>query len=128
MADKNRASCACIVHAGFGAERNSHAPRITRIQNLLGQLQKRLPDKRPAGVEHRRRALDVVPVLPLHLLQHALDALAVRDVGRDAHCFSARVIDGVDEGDVVVRVAGEEDDGVGGGELAGDGCASLVIV
>lgn len=67
-------------------------------------------------------------MLPLHLLQHALDALAVRDVGRDAHRFAARVIDGVDEGDVVVRVAGEEDNRVGGGELAGDGGAGLVIV
>ena len=64
-------------------------------------------------------------MLPFHLLQHALDALGVRHVGRDAHCFAAGIIDGVDEGDVVVWVAGEEDDGVVGGELAGDGCAGL---
>lgn len=106
---------------------NSHAAGITRVQNFLRQLQERLPDKRPAGIEHGRRALDIVPVLPLHLLHHTLDAPAVRDVGRNAHCFAARVIDGVDEGDVVVRVAGEEDDRIGGGEFAGDGGAGLAI-
>ena len=64
-------------------------------------------------------------VLPLHHLNHALEAFRVRDVGRDADCLAAGAIDGVDDGDVGVGVAGEEDDGVGGGEFAGDGGASL---
>lgn len=34
-------------------------------------------------------------------------------------------IDGVNDGDVVVWVAGEEDDGVSGGEFAGKSCAGL---
>ena len=35
------------------------------------------------------------------------------------------IVDGVDDGDVVVWVAGEENDGVRGGEFAGKGCAGL---
>ncbi len=118
--------CAPCAHdAGPSAEIHSHAPGITRIHDLLRQLQKRLPHEPPAGVEDGRGALDRVSKLPLDLLNHALYALRVGDVGRDADCFSAGRVDGVDDGDVGVWVAGEEDDGVGGGEFAGDGGAGL---
>ena len=104
---------------------NSHAPGITRIQHLFRQLQEGLSNKCPTGVEDCRRALDVVSVFVLHLLHHAFDALRVRDIRRDPDRFTAGVVDGVDDGDVGVWVAGEESDGVGGGEFAGDGCAGL---
>lgn len=64
----------------------------------------------------------------LHLLEHSLYALGVRDIGADADCFTAGAIDGVDDWGVGVRIAGEESDGVGAGEFASDGCAGLCLV
>ena len=104
---------------------HSHAPGITRVQHLLGQLEERLSDKRPAGIEYRRRALDSVPMLVFHFLHHGFHALGIRDIGRYTHCLTAGLIDGVNDRGVGVWVAGEEDDGVGGGEFAGNGCSGL---
>ena len=104
---------------------HSHAPSITCIHHLLRQLQKRLPNKCPTGIEYRRRALDSVPILLLHFLNHLLHALGIRDIGRYTDCFTAGAIDGVDDGGVGIWVAGEQSDGVGGGEFAGNCCTGL---
>ena len=114
-----------VREEGATGELHSHTPRIARVQHLFRQLQKRLPGKRPAGIKYRRRAPDVVAVRMLHLLNHTLDAPEVGDVSRDADGFAAGGVDGVDDGDVGVWVAGEEGDGVGGGKFAGDGGAGL---
>lgn len=119
--------CACRLQGG-NVWIHSHAPSITRIHHLLRQLHKWLSNKRPASIEDCRCALDIVPVLILHLLHHAFYALGVGDIGRYADCFTAGVVNGVDDGDVGVWVAGEENDGVGGGEFAGDGCAGLWLL
>lgn len=102
-----------------------HAPSITRIHNLLRQLQKRLSNKCPTGIEYRRGALDIVPMFILHFLNHTFHALGVRDIGRYANRFTARLVDSVDDGNVGVWVAREDNDRVCGGEFAGDGCAGL---
>ena len=120
-------SSAYAVHTSGWEEQkiHSHAPSITRVHHLLRQVQKWLPSKRPTNIKYRCRAADIVAVLPFHLLQHALEALGVGNVSRYSHCCTALIVDGVDDGDVVVWIAGEENDGVSGGEFAGKSCAGL---
>lgn len=60
---------------------HSHAPCVTRIHHLLRQLQKGLSNKCPTGIEDRRRAFDIVPILLLYFLYHSFHAFSVRDIG-----------------------------------------------
>ena len=102
-----------------------HAPRIARIQHLFRQIQKRLSNKCPTGIEYRRRNRDIIPILLLHFLHHKFHALGVRHIGGYTDRFTAGLVDGVNDGGVGIWIAGKESNVVGGGEFAGYGCAGL---
>lgn len=104
---------------------NSHTPRITSIQPLPRQLQKRLPHKRPARIEHRRRTPHLASKFLLHGFHHRRHAACVRDIGGDPDGASAGCVYRVDDGGVGAGGPREERDGVGEGEFSGDGGAGL---
>lgn len=104
-----------------------HATSITRIHNLLGQLQERLPHERPRNIEYGRCAFDVVSIFLLHSFHHSFYNLAVRDIGRYANGFPPILINLVDDGIVGIWNAGEEGNGVRRSKFAGDCCTGLEV-
>ena len=81
-------------------DNNLRANLPTPSKLLHPHLQQRLPHKRAARIEHRRRAPGTL-ILLLDLRESALDALLAGDIRADTDRFAARAVDLLDEGFVV---------------------------
>lgn len=95
----------------------ANLPTLPKLLNP--HLKQRLATKRPAGIEHRRRAPGA-RVLLLDPVEGGFNALLAGDIRADADGLAAGAVDLGHEGLVVGGRAGEERDRVGLCEAAGD--------